>query len=70
MQEMGLVGRVRGGEDRRYVTARITRQGLSVLERLDQDICRIHRSQLGHLDRKMLRSLIDLLTAIRGGQQD
>jgi DNA-binding MarR family transcriptional regulator len=70
MEEMGLVGRVRGGEDRRYVTARITRQGLSVLERLDQDICRIHRSQLGHLDRKMLRSLIDLLTAIRGGQQD
>jgi DNA-binding MarR family transcriptional regulator len=69
MEEMGLVDRVRGGEDRRYVTARITRQGLSVLERLDQEICRIHRSQLGHLDRKMLRSIINLLTAIRGGQQ-
>src|SRR6188508_66004 len=26
MEELGLVGRVRGGEDRRYVTARITRQ--------------------------------------------
>jgi len=68
MEEMGLVGRVRGDEDRRYVTARITRQGLALLERLDQEICRIHRSQLGHLDRKLLRSLIDLLTAIRGGR--
>ena len=68
MEEMGLVGRVREGEDRRYVTARITRQGLALLERLDQEICRIHRTQLGHVDRKLLRSLIDLLTAVRGGK--
>lgn len=68
MEEMDLVGRVRGGEDRRYVTARITRQGLALLERLDREICRIHRTQLGHVDRKLLRSLIDLLTAVRGGQ--
>jgi len=67
MEEMGLVGRVRGGEDRRYVTARITRQGLAILERLDQEICRIHRTQLGHVDRKLLRSLVDLLTKVRGG---
>jgi len=50
------------------VTARITRQGLALLERLDQEICRIHRTQLGHVDRKLLRRLIDLLTAVRGGQ--
>jgi DNA-binding MarR family transcriptional regulator len=69
MEEMSLVDRVRGGEDRRYVTARITRQGLGVLDRLDTEIHRIHRSQLGHVDRKLLRTLIDLLTAIRGGQE-
>ena len=39
-----------------------------LLERLDQEICRIHRTQLGHVDRKLLRRLIDLLTAVRGGQ--
>jgi DNA-binding MarR family transcriptional regulator len=69
MEEMGLVGRVRGGEDRRYVMARITKQGLSLLDRLDADIYRIHHDQLGHIDRKMLRTLIDLLTDIRGGQE-
>jgi DNA-binding MarR family transcriptional regulator len=68
MEEMGLVGRVRGGEDRRYVTARITRQGLAVLERLDEEVDRIHHSQLGHVDRKQLRAVIDVLTAVRGAQ--
>jgi DNA-binding MarR family transcriptional regulator len=69
MEEMDLVGRVRGGEDRRYVTARITRQGLAVLERLDEEIYRSHRKQLGHIDRKSLRALIDVLTEIRSGQE-
>ena len=67
MEEMDLVARVRGGEDRRYVTARITKHGLAVLDRLDAEIFRIHHSQLGHLDRKMLRTLVDLLTTVRAG---
>jgi DNA-binding MarR family transcriptional regulator len=68
MEEMGLVGRVRGGDDRRYVVARITNQGLAVLERLDEEIHRIHRGQLGHIERKLLRTLVDVLTEIRGAQ--
>ena len=52
MEETGLLARVRDGEDRRYVTARISPQGLALLERLDQEILRIHRSQLGHVDRQ------------------
>ena len=39
MEETGLLARVRDGEDRRYVTARISPQGLALLERLDQEIC-------------------------------
>jgi DNA-binding MarR family transcriptional regulator len=69
MEEMDLVGRARGGEDRRYVTARITRQGMAMLERLDEEIYRTHRKQLGHIDRKWLRTLIDVLTEIRSGQE-
>lgn len=67
MEETGLLVRARDDADRRYVTARISPQGLAVLERLDQEIHRIHRSQLGHVDPKQLRRLIGLLTAVRGG---
>ena len=67
MEETGLLVRARDDVDRRYVTARISAQGLAVLERLDQEINRIHRNQLGHVDRKQLRRLIALLTTVRGG---
>ena len=67
MEETGLLVRARDDADRRYVTARISSQGLAVLERLDQEIHRIHRRQLGHVDPKQLRRLIGLLTAVRGG---
>lgn len=66
MEETGLLARERGTSDRRYVTARISPQGLAILERLDGEICRIHRRQLGHLDKQQLRELIELLTAVRG----
>jgi DNA-binding MarR family transcriptional regulator len=65
MEELGLVARERGGADRRYVTARISKQGLALVDRLDAEICRIHRRQLGHVDAEKLRRLIDLLTEVR-----
>jgi DNA-binding MarR family transcriptional regulator len=65
MEEMGLVVRERGGADRRYVTARISKQGLALVDRLDAEICRIHREQLGHVEAGKLRRLIDLLTEVR-----
>jgi DNA-binding MarR family transcriptional regulator len=68
MEETGLLARARDDADRRYVTARISPQGLAILDRLDKEIHRIHRNQLGHIDRKQLRSLIDLLTAVRASQ--
>jgi DNA-binding MarR family transcriptional regulator len=66
MEDLGLLARERGSADRRYVTTRITDEGLKVVERLDGEICRIHRSQLGHLGRQQLRDLIALLTEVRG----
>jgi DNA-binding MarR family transcriptional regulator len=65
MEETGLLARARDGADRRYVTARISPQGLALLERMDSEIQRIHRDQLGHVDRKQLRLLIELLTDVR-----
>jgi DNA-binding MarR family transcriptional regulator len=66
MEEMGLVGRERAGDDRRYVTTRISRKGLDLLDRLDRVILDIHARQLGHLERRQMTALIELLTAARG----
>src|SRR5712691_11689841 len=50
LEDMTLISRERGGEDRRYVTTRITRAGLRLLRQLDDRIDDIHEEQLGHLD--------------------
>lgn len=63
--EMGLVVREREGDDRRFVRARITRAGLDLLAPLDVVLQRLHRRQLGHLDQRQLRALIDLLGEAR-----
>ncbi len=42
---------------------RITPAGLALLSRLDPPIQQLHRRQLGHLTRKQLQALTDLLAA-------
>ncbi len=46
--------------------ARITRDGLKLLARLDEPVQTTHRQQLGHLGRKRLRALTELLAVSRG----
>ena len=65
MEEAGLIARERVGRDRRFVVTTISKQGLSVLAKLDGEITAIHRRQLGHVDARSLRTLIALLTKIR-----
>ncbi len=65
MEEMKLVSRERGGSDRRFVTTRVTRDGLDLLARLDARIADMHARQLAHVDQRRLRTLIETLTAIR-----
>jgi DNA-binding MarR family transcriptional regulator len=65
MEELDLLSRHRGAEDRRYVSTRITRKGLELLARLDGQIGAIHHRRLGHLDRESLRTLVALLTEVR-----
>jgi DNA-binding MarR family transcriptional regulator len=65
LEEAKLISRHRGGNDRRYVTTRITRAGLRLLDQMDQIINETHDEQLGHLDETQIRKLITLLAAVR-----
>jgi len=63
--EAGYVMKHRDADDRRYVTARITPEGLTLLAELDGPVGDMHRKQLGHLTHEELRRLADLLDAAR-----
>lgn len=65
LEQRGLVSRSRETKDRRLVLTRITPQGLTVLAGLDVPVTKMHRSQLGHLGRERLQTLVELLQAAR-----
>ena len=65
LEDGGLIERTRGGADRRYVATCITHRGLELLAAIDKEISAIHHAQLGHVDRKSLRLLIDVLAKVR-----
>ena len=65
MEKRGLISRCRETEDRRTVLTRITKEGLEVVNRLDEPVQAIHRKQLGHLGRERLASLSELLREAR-----
>ena len=67
LESAGLVARERGTEDRRFVTTRITGEGLRLLEQLDQPVDELHRGLLDHLDEGELKTLIALLAKVRSG---
>jgi DNA-binding MarR family transcriptional regulator len=64
----GLITRAREGLDRRYITARITPEGLSLLAGLDEPIAQCHKRQIGHLGKEKLAALARLLEVARGGK--
>ena len=67
MEEAGLVTRSRERDDRRMVLARISTRGRELLGELDGPMSDLHQEQLTGLTDEQLRTLIDLLTAIREG---
>ena len=67
MESAGLIVRQRGGEDRRFVSTRITEKGLKLLEKIDRELPAIHGRQLGHVSQKRLRELISILEEVRNG---
>ena len=65
LEKRGLISRWRETRDRRVVMARITPPGLKVLSRLDEPVQDSHRRQLGHLGKRRLRALAEVLAAAR-----
>jgi MarR family transcriptional regulator, organic hydroperoxide resistance regulator len=67
LEARGLLTRTRDQRDRRVITARITSEGRSLVDALDQPIAEIDRQPLQHLGEQRLRTLIQLLELARGG---
>ena len=67
MEDAGLVTRVRGSEDRRLVSTRLTKAGRELVDSLDEPVNEEHRRRLGHLSDAQLRTLIELLGLAREG---
>jgi DNA-binding MarR family transcriptional regulator len=65
MEDTGLISRQRGSEDRRFVTTRITRKGLDLVDRLDKPMRELLHTLLGHVSDKSLRAMIDALAEVR-----
>ncbi|MBY0507863.1 MAG: MarR family transcriptional regulator [Bryobacteraceae bacterium] len=65
MERPGWILRERGRQDRRVQLARITNEGLRLLESLDEVIAGYHRESMGHLTQAELKELGRLLASIR-----
>jgi DNA-binding MarR family transcriptional regulator len=65
MEGHGLVQRERRSDNRRFVTARITREGLRLLKALDAPVRQMHARQLRHMTRRELDLLAGLLERAR-----
>lgn len=61
----GLIRRARDAADRRFVTTRITDEGLRVLDALDEPVLDLHREQFAALDEEEIRTLVGLLDRVR-----
>ena len=69
LEKRGLVTRGRSLTDRRVVNARITDAGKELADKLDGPINNVHETQLGHMKKKRLRELIELLEKARGDER-
>jgi DNA-binding MarR family transcriptional regulator len=67
LAERKLVTRERDTNDRRVVRVFISRDGLATLKSLDKAAELFPKQTLGHLGKKRLRELRDLLDAMRAG---
>jgi MarR family transcriptional regulator, organic hydroperoxide resistance regulator len=69
LEAKGLVARERGARDRRQVLCTITREGLALLEELDEPVDAGNRSALAMLSRQELEALARLLDAVHSRKE-
>ena len=67
VEARGFISRERPANNRRVVIARITEEGLRVLSTLDGPVDESNRKLLGHLGKEKLKTLNQLLEAVRNG---
>ena len=67
LEQRALITRLRDGEDRRVVRARITTQGLDLLAALDAPVNGMLGRLLGNLGQERLRTFVELLGEARRG---
>jgi DNA-binding MarR family transcriptional regulator len=65
LEKRGLTVRARESKDRRVITVRIAPEGLRILAELDGPIEEFHRRQLGHLGKRRLQLLMEILEVAR-----
>lgn len=70
LEAQGFVKRRRSEENRRVVCVSITAAGVALVDELTADVRRCGRRQLGHLDRKALEKLVELLRRAREPHED
>ncbi|WDQ16480.1 MarR family winged helix-turn-helix transcriptional regulator [Rhodopirellula sp. P2] len=70
LERRGWLLRERKPENRRVVEVRITKEGMQLLDEIHEAVQESHRRQLGHLNKKVLRQLADLLRQARQPHED
>jgi MarR family transcriptional regulator, organic hydroperoxide resistance regulator len=69
MEKSGLIERHRESNDRRVITARISKEGLRLLAEFDAQDSKLERQMLGHMDERKLKALRKLLEEARNGSK-
>lgn len=70
LEQRGLVTRERRSENRRVVEVSISKQGLILLDEIHEKVQECHTLQLGHMSKKSLRQLAELLKMARRPHED
>ena len=70
LEKRGLIERGRSAEDRRVVNVRITQPGHELVDALDKPMKEVHEVQLGHMKKKHLKALVELLEKARGNEEE
>ena len=65
LEQRGLLSRERRPENRRVVEVRITEEGMKLLDVIHDAVQECHRQQLGHMNKKSLWQLNELLKQAR-----
>ena len=66
MEETGWIVRERGTKDRRYVSTHLSKKGRDLVHQLDEKVAAIHAARFRHVDKRSLKTLVDLLEVVRG----